>query len=191
MGGAYSGTRDRKKHVVESFESLDVTAFSRCGPLVPGTNYSGIMTQGRDPAGNTPPPLEYTLVLGADRGILRVRHACAFSPEPVEYAIALVTTKCYRNGRRWWFTCPLVSGGSVCGRRVRKLYRWGWHFGCRQCYDLVYTSSQRSDSRVYAILRNEYRRRYIAREKDRSLSETWLILKVFEIEQKRLSRGAC
>lgn len=64
-----------------------------------------------------------------------------------------VFTSCHLCGVRWWFVCPLVRDAATCGRRVRKLYLRGRYFGCRQYHDLAYTSSQESDSRVYAALR--------------------------------------
>jgi hypothetical protein len=63
------------------------------------------------------------------------------------YAIPLATTPVHRGGMRWWFCCPLVSAGEVCHRRCEKLYlppAGQRYFGCRQCYDLAYLSTQES-----------------------------------------------
>src|SRR5207253_2236084 len=73
--------------------------------------------------------------------------------EGVGYSVRLVTTPCHLGGVRWWFVCPLSRGGVACGRRPRKLYLVGRYFGCRRCHGLTYTSTQTSDSRVYAAVR--------------------------------------
>ncbi len=57
-----------------------------------------------------------------------------------DYEIRLATTACNFGGERWWFICPLTSGGIYCGRRVGKLYKDGDFFGCRHCHDLTYSS---------------------------------------------------
>ena len=55
------------------------------------------------------------------------------------YKVRLVSTPCNFGGYRWWFICPLVSNGNVCGRRVGVLYLGGKeYFGCRHCYNLTY-----------------------------------------------------
>jgi hypothetical protein len=57
-----------------------------------------------------------------------------------DYQIALESTPCNLGGYRWWFICPLVVSGRRCGRRVRKLYKNGSYFGCRDCQGLCYSS---------------------------------------------------
>ncbi len=62
-----------------------------------------------------------------------------------DYKVKLVSTPCYFGGHRWWFICPLVSNGNVCGRRVEVLYLGGGgHFGCRHCYNLTYDCQKES-----------------------------------------------
>jgi hypothetical protein len=65
------------------------------------------------------------------------------------YEISLVETALPWRGSRWWFLCPLARSGNPCGRRVSKLYVPPGlrYFGCRHCYDLTYTSSQKSLNR--------------------------------------------
>ena len=56
-----------------------------------------------------------------------------------------LTTTPTRFGRpRWWFECALVRDGVPCRRRAYKLYLPPnrKYFGCRECYDLTYKSSQ-------------------------------------------------
>jgi hypothetical protein len=74
--------------------------------------------------------------------------------EQLGYAVHLDHTRPHYGGRRWWFLCPGPWGGRVCGQRVARLYLapGGRRFACRHCYDLTYTSSQESDSRVSRLL---------------------------------------
>ncbi|MHC4269878.1 MAG: hypothetical protein ACYSWS_04665 [Planctomycetota bacterium] len=59
--------------------------------------------------------------------------------------VRFVSTPCYYGGQRWWFICPLVVNGEVCGRRVGVLYLGGGeYFGCRHCYDLTYLCQKES-----------------------------------------------
>lgn len=63
----------------------------------------------------------------------------------LDYKVRLVWTPCHFGGRRWWFICPLVVNGYSCGHRVGTLHLGdGKYFGCRQCYNLTYTSCQES-----------------------------------------------
>jgi hypothetical protein len=64
----------------------------------------------------------------------------------------LVSTQPNYGGRRWWFVCPRIVSGRVCGRRVRKLFRAPGeeYFACRQCCDLRY-ASQREDNMRRAL----------------------------------------
>ena len=63
-----------------------------------------------------------------------------------KYSIPIQTTQPHFGGVRYWLTCPLVSNGNPCNRRVGKLYLppGGHYFGCRHCYDLTYRSCQDS-----------------------------------------------
>jgi hypothetical protein len=76
-----------------------------------------------------------------------------------DYRLRLTATRPRFGGLRWWFICPLGGNGWACGRRVAKLYLppGGRFFGCRHCYDLTYTSCQKSHE--YDTLY-----RYMARE---------------------------
>ncbi len=63
----------------------------------------------------------------------------------LNYKVYLESTPCNFGGHRWWFKCPSIKKGYVCGHRVGVLYLGdGMHFGCRHCYDLTYQSSQES-----------------------------------------------
>jgi len=61
-----------------------------------------------------------------------------------DYKIPLTTTPCYFGGKRFWFTCPWHVNAMYCGRRVGVLYRGGDFFACRHCYDLTYSSKNRT-----------------------------------------------
>jgi hypothetical protein len=59
----------------------------------------------------------------------------------LDYKALLDWTSCYFGGRRWWFICPLITNGRVCGRRVGSLHLAGSEYlGCRHCYNLTYKS---------------------------------------------------
>ncbi len=79
--------------------------------------------------------------------------------EQIEEPIELTWTPCRFGGRRWWFRCPLIRNGQLCGRRVAKLYLppGGRYFGCRHCYDLTYTSAQEAHKydRLFAHVAGE------------------------------------
>jgi hypothetical protein len=71
------------------------------------------------------------------------------------YCIEVTSSPCRFGGRRFWFRCPLGRDGFPCGKRVRCLYLPPGEqvLGCRECYDLTYTSSQAEDKRVYELAR--------------------------------------
>ena len=64
--------------------------------------------------------------------------------EDVTVPVRLEITPTQFGGRRWWFTCPLIVGGTACNRRAGKLYLTpgARYFGCRHCHNLTYRSSQ-------------------------------------------------
>ena len=52
---------------------------------------------------------------------------------------------------RWWMTRPLVTDNQPCQRRVAKLHLRNRYFGCRQCLELTYFSSQNAHAVERAI----------------------------------------
>jgi hypothetical protein len=148
MGGWGSGPRrpGGTRWAAERCHALDTAALRRWGLLAPGTR-SGSVHWGDS-------TVDYTLAVGPGGGTLRLAYRVAGTGEPLTYPVRLVTTPCHFGGVRWWFVCPLSTGGVACGRRVRKLYRAGRYFGCRRCLGLTYASTQESDARVYAAVRN-------------------------------------
>lgn len=63
------------------------------------------------------------------------------------YRVDLDRTSCNFGGFRYWFICPLIRKDIPCRNRVGKLYLppGGKYFGCRQCYNLTYTSQKKHD----------------------------------------------
>lgn len=59
-----------------------------------------------------------------------------------DYKVPIVETPCHFGGTRYWFKCSLYKGGNHCGRRVGVLYKDGDWFGCRHCYELIYSSQK-------------------------------------------------
>jgi hypothetical protein len=57
-----------------------------------------------------------------------------------DYKVHLTTTPCNFGGERYWFICPLSKNGKPCGKRIGVLYKDGDYFGCRNCYELTYSS---------------------------------------------------
>lgn len=154
MGGFGSGSRWSKKACVEGCTALDTSAFKRMKLLVPGTaNRAGSLEWRR--AGEETPSssVGYVLTVGPTAGALRLIYTMKSTGAALDYTVPLVATGCPLGGVRWWFICPLTKNSIVCGRRVRKVYLYGQYFGCRHCHNLVYRSSQESDSRVYALAR--------------------------------------
>ena len=72
--------------------------------------------------------------------------------------------------------------------RVRRLYLRGRYFGCRHCHRLAYTSSQESDSRVYAALRDGLDLGRLDDLPNWPVSQLGFALKVLMFEQRRLGR---
>lgn len=70
------------------------------------------------------------------------------SKQSFDYKIPLTTTPCYFGGKRYWFICPWYANGIYCGRRVGVLYLDGDYFACRTCYDLSYSSRNKSKNKL-------------------------------------------
>jgi hypothetical protein len=64
-----------------------------------------------------------------------------------DYKITLVTTKCHFGNKRYWFQCQLSKNGKYCRKKVGVLYLPpnGKYFGCRHCYNLIYSSQCQPD----------------------------------------------
>src|SRR5579883_3391737 len=151
MGGLGS-TRwgwHRAKPRAEDHPRLTISALRRAGALRPGAVTAGTVTwrlgRGRTAA----------VGFGADprdghRPAVWLAYRVGGDPSPVRYAVPLDATGTRAGGRRWWLACPLAADGRACGRRASDLYLRRGYFGCRQCQELSYESSQTSDRRVAA-----------------------------------------
>jgi hypothetical protein len=189
MGGAFSGYRWSKKRVVESCTTIDTSDLRRWNLLVPdGTSRAGAFHWSRGGEDKPSSSVSYRVTVGPNGGTLRLLYAIKSLNAELDYAVQLVTTPCHLGGVRWWFLCPLTKNGVACGRRVRKLFLSGEYFGCRRCHDLVYRSSQESDSRVYVALRSGAYLRGCDEIEGMSVSQLGFTLKVLTAGQKRLER---
>lgn len=140
MGGPGSGNlwnRPNKKATVEeslvvSMSSLRKLLFRGAAGEITWTRAGGTSSVGFYVTGDQDAP---AVTLHYRRGIVDVK-------EPVRLEI----TPTPFNGRRWWFTCPLVARAIACNRRAGKLYLppGAKYFGCRVCHDLTYRSCQES-----------------------------------------------
>jgi hypothetical protein len=150
MGGSGSG-RWRwhdKKTTVEECLTLSAGKLAREG-IIAQSPGSGWLCWTNTATGGTTASACYSCEVSDDRIILRLRFTVTRhddSSVDVGEPIAVQTTPSAVGGRRWWFTCPLIVNGRVCGRRVGKLYLppGARYFGCRHCHDLTYTSCQES-----------------------------------------------
>lgn len=71
-----------------------------------------------------------------------------------DYKVPIVSTNCNYGGVRYWFVCPLYKNGKYCGKRCGVLYKGGDYFGCRECYNLIYSSQKMNTKyRYYPLFR--------------------------------------
>lgn len=188
MGGSFSGYRWSKKRVVESCDTIDTADLKRWQMLAPGTNRAGSLQWRRGADEKASSAVSYILTVGDGTGALRLLYGMGQPAERFDYSVRLVTTACHLGGLRWWFICPLTKNGVACGRRVRKVYFRGNYFGCRQCHNLTYQSSQESDSRVYAAVRAGVNLDLIHETGHMAVSQLAFALKVLTFREKRLDR---
>ncbi|HJZ56062.1 MAG TPA: hypothetical protein VKE74_13930 [Gemmataceae bacterium] len=189
MGGVWSGQRSSKKPVVEGQLAVDTADLRRLNLLVPGiTDRIGSLHWRRDGEQEPLSSVSYTLSVGNGSGTFRLLYKQGPDGERLDYPVGLVSTSCRLGGVRWWFVCPLSVNGVACGRRVRKLYLRGKYFGCRHCHGLAYTSSQESDSRVYALLHGGLDPGLFGDARGMSGTQLGLALKALMLEERQLDR---
>lgn len=135
MGGQGSGRPPSFEcHTVESYRALDINHLHRDGWLRPGRQ--GVLTWTR---GGVEVARIATL---AQHGGLQLSYRVRTSEggwQDVEQNIAIENLPCHLGGSRPFFICPGTQDGTICGRRVAKLYGAGRHYLCRHCYRLIYT----------------------------------------------------
>lgn len=145
MGGFGSGRRAwyTSKTTVEDCLSLDACWMAREGMFDgDGVRWGSLRwTSGLTGHQNT---IGYELDM-AERW-MRLHYRNRGEDSLIDYRVRLTATELPWGSWRWWFMCPLSRRGAWCGRRVAKLRLppGGRYFGCRQCYDLTYTSCQES-----------------------------------------------
>lgn len=141
MGGIGSGSwvRSGRRATVEQGLTLPVRAFREC--LVTG----GVGVLRWEGCGESPAATMAFRVGVGDATVnptLRLWRANGVAPS---LSISLTRTHT-RWGDRWWFRCPLVRDGALCGRRCGKLYLPpdATMFGCRRCHGLTYRTAQQA-----------------------------------------------
>jgi len=142
MGGTGSGTWFRwdAKQTTESQHRVDIRYMRQNGLLRPGRLGSLSWSRGGEKTGS----IHYRVI----EGYLLLRYRMRMYGgdwEDIEQSIMIDWTACNYGGKRPWFICPIRG----CRRRVAVLYCAGKYFGCRHCYDLVY-SSQREERHQWA-----------------------------------------
>jgi hypothetical protein len=148
VGGSGSGRWNdhEKKRTVEESWTLDVAGLPLNGPL--SYPLSGTLKAIRIAGARRVLPVSYALVEEDGGPILTLTYTPdgSSSAGASEERLGFLTTKANFGGVRWWFACPLGVEGERCNRRVAKLYLppQGRKFGCRECHDLTYESSQES-----------------------------------------------
>ena len=117
MGGAWSGSRWRKKRTVENCHGLDTADLKRLKLLAPCAGERiGVLRWMR--GGEQASAVNYTVTVGETTGTLRLSYQVLAKKEDVAYPVELVSTGCHLGGVRWWFVCPLVRGGAGAGVSV-------------------------------------------------------------------------
>jgi hypothetical protein len=156
-GNRYNWRRPEKKTTVEDCLSLDARRWQREGILTAGVHHTGSWRWTYRSGGAF--SVRYEIYTRGHAGpFMRLWYSWTWTstkePQSESYPVQLAMTHPPRGGMRWWFFCPLTVRGIACGRRVGKLYLppLDRYFGCRQCYDLTYTSCQTS-SKPPAMLR--------------------------------------
>ena len=163
MGGIGSG-RSSRRMTTDDCRSLDINYLHRNGCLEPGR--SGSLSWSRDGAAAA------SISLQATTDCLHLSYriqGLGGEGEDVEESVRIVRTSCRYGGSRPYFICPGVVAGTVCGRRVAKLYGGGRYFLCRHCYRLSY-ASQREDELARANRRANKRMRRLGRGFSRTLT---------------------
>jgi hypothetical protein len=145
MGGLNSGrwAGYRKRKTVEDCLALDLfSLMRRAGKIKPGNVITGQLSWASSSGAGS--SSQYSAKLTSGASWLRLQYD--WQGQQVDYSISMVSTRPFFGGQRWWLVCPLVVNGKACARRVGKLYlppgaQW---FGCRECHQLTYRSSQQS-----------------------------------------------
>ena len=144
MGGVGSGRWGRRstdRKLTDTCVQLSMLHLAKEGALVPGRYSTFILDCPFRNLGIVFFVLDLDLT-PRTYGKCSVAHIATDRSATRYYSVPIITTSPQWGGLRYWFCCPLPRNGSVCGRRVGKLYLppGGAYFGCRQCYQLAYQS---------------------------------------------------
>ena len=144
MGGFGSGRSSGDgKITVEDCLILNINKLVRDRTLYADLHRTGTLTWTNRVTGATISSVGYEVdTSNLSIPWLRLFYTHTGTGEKVDFKIYLQTTEPNFGGIRWWLICPLMG----CNRRVTKLHSppGGKYFGCRECYDLTYTSCQES-----------------------------------------------
>src|SRR5919112_1758092 len=159
MGGYGSGrwNQHTKKRTVEDCWVLDLAdiLLGNPDPDLP----CGVLQVIRINGNEFPMPIHYVFVEEEGPYLdITYPRGTRYAQEQVKERLTLSTRPNY-GGARGYFSCPYTNEGESCGNRVRMLYLppEERHFGCRECHELTYESSQQShkyDS-LYALFAGE------------------------------------
>jgi hypothetical protein len=149
MGGYGSGSGGvRRKITVEECLSFSMTDIRN------GCGCTGAGEIHWTSCGRQRSSIAFAMYQDARDGVLSLSYHA--DGEPIRIRVSLQTTPARFGGWRWWFTCPLAVGGVPCFRRVGKLFLppGARLFGCRECHQLSYRSSQEAhrEERLFAYL---------------------------------------
>jgi hypothetical protein len=150
MGGLGSGNRIRMDTKATVGQSLDLGMKNFRNSLYQGAagTITWTWTSGRKSS------IGYS-VTGMDRAPSITLEYRWRDTEEIRMSVHLESTPTQFGGIRWWFTCQLIVRGVACNRRAGKLYLppGAKYFGCRECHDLSYRSSQEAHQIERALAR--------------------------------------
>jgi hypothetical protein len=144
VGGYNSGWHRATTNTVEDGLILSSSKLQRDRMMRPNLHWAGTVTWSHSYTGEKLASIGLDTHTTDGAGWARLHYTRTNAGEQMDYRVNLTTTPLPWGGLRWWFLCPLVTGGRYCGRRVGKLCLppGARYFGCRHCYRLAYTSSR-------------------------------------------------
>lgn len=131
MGSSSSGYWRTHKTRIESLLCLDVYRLKELD-IISYENKAGVLYWGKDTENES--SIGYNYFAESNSLILNYKS----NDYPVKDEVRLSKIKTNFGGFRWAFLCP------KCGSRRIKLYMKNRYFRCRECHNLVHSSSQES-----------------------------------------------
>jgi hypothetical protein len=158
MGGFGSGrwnNYSKKKRTVEDCWILDLADILLDDPANPLP--CGVLQLVRINGNEFPLPVRYDFVEEEGPYLdITYPRGTRFAQEQVKERVKLLSTRPKFGGARWYLSCPFTTEEDHCDNRVRILYLppGERRFGCRECHELTYESSQQSHKYdgLYALL---------------------------------------